>query len=347
MTRSSTEGGRGRYGPMTEREDGGGCACGRIDVHAHFLPEVYARALADAGLRTLDGGFPVPKWSAAAAIEMMDRQQIATAIVSLSSPSAHFLPPAERPALAAQVNDAGAELVRGRPGRFGYFATLPLPDVPASLAELRRAFDELGADGVILQTNTDGTYLGAAAFAPILAELNRRKATLFLHPTSPACFEALALGRPAPLLEFPLDTTRTIVDLLYTRSLQANPDIKVIVPHGGAALPALIARIAAFASVPFIEPRPASEAEVFETLARLYYDVALSAHPVPFAALRAIAPITQILFGSDWPFTPEPGVARNIHQLTQNALGEDEARAIARENAERVFPRLAQRLGAI
>ena len=237
--------------------------------------------------------------------------------------------------------------MRDHPGRFGYFATLPMPDIAASLAELRRAFDDLGCDGVILQTNTDGAYLGSPAFAPIFAELNRRKATLFLHPTSPACFEAVSLGRPAPLLEFPLDTTRTIVDLLYSRTLQTHPDIKVIVPHGGAALPALIARIAAFANVPFIEPRPASEAEVFETLERLYYDVALSAHPVPFAALRAIAPITQILFGSDWPFTPEAGVARNIRQLAEgDKLSEAEARAVARDNAERVFPRLAQRQGA-
>jgi predicted TIM-barrel fold metal-dependent hydrolase len=331
---------------MTEGEDGEGCACGRIDVHAHFLPEVYARALSNAGLKALDGGFPIPQWSAAAAIEMMDRQEIATAMVSLSSPSAHFLPMAERPKLVEAVNDAGAELMRSDPGRFGYFATLPMPDVAASLAELRRAFDDLGADGVILQTNTDGAYLGAPAFAPIFAELNRRKATLFLHPTSPACFEALGLGRPAPLLEFPLDTTRTIVDLLYNRTLQTNPDIRVIVPHGGAALPALIARIAAFANIPFIDPRPASEAEVFETLERLYYDVALSAHPVPFAALRRIAPISQILFGSDWPFTPEPGVARNIRQLEANDLDEDEARAIARDNAERLFPRLALKQGA-
>ena len=182
---------------------------------------------------------------------MMDRQGIATAMVSLSSPSAHFLPIAGRPALVRAVNDAGAELMRRHPGRFGYFATFPMPDIPASLAEMRRAFDDLGADGVILQTNTDGSYLGSPAFAPIFAELNRRKATLFLHPTSPACFEALSLGRPAPLLEFPLYTTRTIVDLLYTRTLQTHPDVKVIVPHGGAALPALIARIAAFAAVPF------------------------------------------------------------------------------------------------
>ncbi len=319
----------------------GGCACGRIDVHSHFLPPVYADALAKAGLKTLDGGFPVPAWSVEAALEMMDRQQIQTAMVSLSSPSTHFLAPALRPGLVREINAAGAGLMAAHPGRFGFFATLPMPDVEASLAEMRHAFDRLGVDGVILETNVDGAYLGAPDFAPIFAELNRRKATLFLHPTSPACFDALALGRPAPLLEFPLDTTRTLVDLLYSRTLQTNPDIKVIVPHGGAALPALVARIAAFANLPIIDPRPASEAEVFETLARLYYDVALSAHPVPLAGLLRLAPITQVLFGSDWPFTPEMGVARNIHQLGESGLSDADLRAIARENAERVFPRLA------
>lgn len=320
---------------------GAGCGCGRIDVHAHFLPEPYAEALSKAGLKTLDGGFPVPAWSAPAALEMMDRQQIETAMISLSSPSTHFLAPKLRPGLVRQVNEAGAALVAAHPGRFGFFATLPMPDVTASLSEIRHAFDVLGVDGVILETNIDGVYLGSPAFAPIFAELNRRKATLFLHPTSPACFDAVALGRPAPLLEFPLDTTRTLVDLLYSRTLQAHPDIKVIVPHGGAALPALAARIAAFANLPLIEPRPASEAEVFETLARLYYDIALSAHPLPLAGLLHLAPISQVLFGSDWPFTPEMGVARNIGQLSQSGLSDADLRAIARENAERVFPRLA------
>lgn len=316
------------------------CGCGRIDVHAHFLPAFYCEALAKAGLATVDGGMPIPAWSAAAALEMMDRQEIATAMVSLSSPSTHFLPQAERAALCRQVNEAGAALVREHPGRFGYFASLPMPDVEAALAEIAYVFDRLGVDGVILETNSDGEYLGSPRFAPIFAELNRRGAAVFLHPTSPACFQQVGLGRPAPLLEFPLDTTRTVVDLIYSRRLQENPDLKVIVPHGGAALPALVARIAAFANLPFINPRPLGEAEVFETLEKLYYDVALSGHPSALDGLRRIAPLSQILFGSDWPFTPEMGVARNIHQLA-GALSESDARAIARENALRVFPRLA------
>jgi predicted TIM-barrel fold metal-dependent hydrolase len=273
---------------------------------------------------------------------MMGRQNIAVAMISLSSPSTHFLPAEEKLQLVREVNDAGSVLVRGNPGKFGFFASLPLPDVDAAMKEIGYAFDTLGVDGVILETNIAGEYLGSPRFAPIFAELNRRKSVVFLHPTSPACFEAVALGRPAPLLEFPLDTTRTIVDLLYSRTLQTNADLKVIVPHGGAALPALVARIAAFANLPFIEPRPSSEQEVFETLARLYYDIALSAHPLPLAALRRLAPISQILFGSDWPFSPEFGVARNIAQLGASAeLTKSDAHAIARENAERLFPQFA------
>lgn len=316
------------------------CPCGRIDVHQHFLPPVYAEALSRAGLRTVDGGMPIPAWSEAAALEMMDRQGIETAMVSLSSPSAHFLPLAERPGLVREINEAGAALVRAHPVRFGFFATLPLPDIDAALAEVAYAFDKLGVDGVILETNVDGYYLGTELFAPIFAELNRRKATVFLHPTSPACFDAVALGRPAPLLEFPLDTTRTVTDLIYNRTLQTCPDLKVIVPHAGGALPSLAARIAAFANLPFISPRPVSEQEAFEALQRLYYDVALSGHPVSLAVLRALAPLDHILFGSDWPFTPEMGVARNIAQLGAG-LTPDDLRAVARENAERLFPRLA------
>jgi predicted TIM-barrel fold metal-dependent hydrolase len=228
------------------------------------------------------------------------------------------------------------------PAGFGSFPTLPMPDVPATPAEIAFAFDRLGADGVVMETNVDGLYLGNPAFAAIFDELDRREAVVFLHPTSPACFEQVGLGRPAPMIEFPIDTTRTVVDLLYSRTLQRCPKMKVIVPHGGAALPALVARIAAFANLPLVNPRPSSEAEVFETLERLFYDVALSAHPITLAGLRRIAPITQILFGSDWPFSPEFVVGRNIGMLQADAsLTESDRRAIAAENAARLFPRIA------
>jgi predicted TIM-barrel fold metal-dependent hydrolase len=317
------------------------CGCGRIDVHAHFIPQCYAEALDRAGMRFVDGGFPVPAWSEEAALETMDRLDIETSLISLTSPSTHFLPVAERPALCRKVNMSGADLAQRRPDRFGYLAALPLNDVPASLDELSFCFDELGVDGVILETNVDGVYLGAPELESLFAELNRRGAVVLIHPTSPACFDAVALGRPAPMIEFPIDTARTLTDLIYARRLQTNPEIKVIVPHGGGAMPALAARIAAFANLPFLRPRPESEAEVFEVLARLYYDLALAAHPTTLAGLRALAPLSQMVFGSDWPFTPEFGVARNLGLLTGNSDWSAEAlAAIWRENAERLFPRL-------
>lgn len=294
-------------------------------------------------MKTLDGGFPVPDWSADAALEMMDRQGIATAMISLSSPATHFLDDKAKLPLVREINEAGAALRHAHPARFGYFATLPLPDVMAALAEIEYVFEKLGVDGVVLETNVNGVYLGDPCFAPLFDELNRRRATVFLHPASPACYAQVALGRPAPMIEFPIDTTRTIVDLLYSRTFQRCPDMKVIVPHAGAALPALVARIAMFANVPFLNPRPASEAEVFEALARLYYDLALGAHPITFAGLRQIAPISQILFGSDWPFSPEFAVERNIAQFMALDLSESDRLAIARENAERVFPALMKR----
>jgi predicted TIM-barrel fold metal-dependent hydrolase len=214
-------------------------------------------------------------------------------------------------------------------------------DVDAALAEIGFSFDTLGVDGVVLESQVDGVYLGASALAPVFAELNRRNAVVFIHPTSPACFEAVALGRPAPMLEFPFDTTRTIVDLLYARRLQENADLKVIVPHCAAALPSVVSRIAAFANLPFINPRPASEQEVFATLARLYYDVAVSAHPIALDGLLRIAPISQILFGSDWPFAPEPAVIRNLALLAANtALDSSDRKRIDRTNAQPLFPRL-------
>lgn len=320
------------------------CACGRIDVHAHFMPECYVEALTQRGLGKSDGGFPFPPWSVEAALATMDRLEIATAIISVSSPSVNFLPPAERPALCRTVNIAGHQLSLSHPGRFGYFASLPLPDVDASLKEIAFVFDELGVDGIVLETNINGEYLGSPRFAPIFAELNRRAAVLFVHPTSPVCPDALMAGRPAPLLEFPFDTTRTFVDLLYRRVIQSNPAIRFIVPHAGGALSALAARIASFANVPFIEPRPVSEAEVFETLRRLYYDLALSTHPSAVSALRNIAPLDHILFGSDWPFANEANVAHALTQLQQeNGLDEGQIEALTRGNAEALFPRLSAR----
>jgi len=221
------------------------CTCGLIDVHAHCLPPAYRRALSDAGFTSLDGGYPIPSWSAEKALEVMNANGIDMMMLSVSSPSVGFLPDqAVRVKLAHRINEDVAQTIKAHPGRFGGFATLPLPHVEASLRAIEHAFDELKLDGVVIETNTDGKYLGNPALSPIFDTLNARHATIFLHPTTPGCFEAVGLGRPAPLFEFPCDTARTVIDLVFSNTLQRCPNLKFILPHAGGVLPSIAHRIA-------------------------------------------------------------------------------------------------------
>ncbi len=215
----------------------------RVDMHAHFLPQVYRRALADAGIDRPDGIRAVPKWSEEHALATMDRLDVELAILSISSPGVHFGDDAAAALLARQVNEEAASLRQRHPGRFGSFASLPLPDLDASLAETAHALDTLGAEGVALETNHHGTYLGDPVLEPLWSELSARNAVVFVHPTTAHCGEHLALGYPRPMLEFMFETTRSITDLVLSGVLERHPGLQLLVPHAGAALPVLAARV--------------------------------------------------------------------------------------------------------
>jgi 6-methylsalicylate decarboxylase len=311
-----------------------------IDVHAHYLPTVYYDALRDAGVTKLDGGIPIPRWTIEESLGMMDRCHTATQILSLSSPSVQFVRGPAVARLARAVNEAGAAYVKAHPGRFGLFATLPLEDVAASLAEIAVAFDNLGADGIVLMTNAHGIYLGSEALEPVFDELNRRRAVVFLHPTSPACFEALSLGRPAPMIEFPFDTTRAAVNLVFSGTTRRCPEIKFILPHAGGTLPFLVQRIIRASSTVSAGMNPT---EALAEMQRFYCDTAGAANGHAIPALRRLIPVTQILFGGDFPFTPEPTVGDYVAFLRSTDLFTDGERvAVARGNALKLFPRLAR-----
>lgn len=319
------------------------CACGLIDAHSHFLPPVYAQALADAGLIVLDGGFPVPAWSEQRALDHMNWHGIETSMLSVSSPTVSFLSDKlARGRLARAVNEFAGDLVRRQPRRFGAFATLPLPDIDAAIEEIGYALDVLKLDGVVMETNVHGIYLGDPRLEPVFSALNKRKATVFLHPTSPPCLKAVGLGRPAPILEFPMDTARTVTDLIFAGTLTRHPDLKLIVPHAGGALTALVDRIAGFSTLPFLKQRPeGGAAEVRQLLANLHYDLAASANEAAIERLRRIVPMTRVLFGSDFPFTPAAGIEANVQGFRGlRTLSRAEHEDLARNNALALFPRL-------
>lgn len=304
---------------------------GPIDVHAHYVPEAYRDVLVATGHAHPDGMPEIPAWSADEHLAVLDRLGIASAMLSISSPGV-ALAGVDAAALAREVNDEGHAVVTAHPGRFGLFATLPLPDVDAAIAEIDRCADVLGVDGFALLTNAGGTYLGDAALAPMWDALARRRATVFLHPTSPPCAEVTAHGRPRPMLEFLFDTTRAVVDLVLSGTLTDHPEVAVIVPHAGAVLPLVADRVAVFSLLLGTDP----SIDVLAELRRLHYDLAGFPLPRGLDALRTVADPERLHYGSDYPFTPEFAVAG-----AQSRLADEGALAATRANTLRLFPRFA------
>jgi len=312
---------------------------GAIDVHTHFLPDCYHDALARAGTDQPDNIPGLPRWSASTTLEAMDRIGIAASILSVSSPGVILPSRSATIALAREVNDECASVVRDAPGRFGFLASLPQSQIEPSLAELDRALGELGADGVVLMSNAEGHYISGPAFAPVLEELSRREAVVLLHPASPPNYQAVAFGRPTPILEFPFETTRTVADLILSGATLRFPGIRWIVPHAGAALPVLASRIAWVIEVLGTD---VAAIDVNDALASFHYDLAGAPLPILLPALLALVGPGRVLYGSDMPFTPGHDAARLAVQLDESALLAGEAHAaVLRDNALTLFPRFS------
>ena len=134
---------------------------------------------------------------------------------------------------ARRVNEYAADLVRSHPGRFGLFAIIPLPDTEASLREIEYAYSDLKADGIGLATSYDDKWLGHPEYQPVLEELNRRKAVVFVHPTTPLCCRTLLPDVSPILIEIPQDTARAVTNLLFTGTFARFKDIRFIFTHAG------------------------------------------------------------------------------------------------------------------
>ncbi len=314
-----------------------------VDVHAHFLTDHYVQAAKDAGHFHPDGGPGWPAWSAARHLELMDQWGIAAAILSISSPGVCFGGPAATSALARHVNDAGAEVRRARPDRFGHFASLPLPDIDAALKELEYAVDQLGSDGVTTETNIDGIYLGDPRYEPLLAELDRGRTPVFVHPTSPPNYCAVSLGRPRTMLEFIFDTTRPVSDLVFHGRLQRYPGIPWVFTHGGGDLPLLTQRMELFRSVVPIDGTTATApaVPVPEQIGRLWFDMAGTPFPYQIPALTTAFGSERLLYGSDYCWTPAAGTSAQVGSVDAAPQPDgDTWRALTTRNAQRLFPRL-------
>ena len=289
-----------------------------IDVHAHFVTDSYLAAARRAGHHQPDGMPGWPSWDAASHLELMDRHRIDRSLLSISSPGVHFGDDAAARALAREVNEFAADVVREHRGRFGFFAALPLPDVEGTLAEIKHAFDDLGADGVTMLTNVRGRYLSDPAFEPVLSALNERAAVLLIHPTSPACCPVLTCEQPPPVLEFVFDTTRTVTDLLLSGSLHRHPNLRIVVPHGGAALPLLAERVQTYRDrLPTASGCAGPDVPIQEQLRELWYDMAGTPFPLQVPTLTQLLGSDRVVYGSDYCWAPAAGVDAQIQAIDQ------------------------------
>jgi 6-methylsalicylate decarboxylase len=329
---------------------------GRIDVHTHFLPEQYRAALVRHGQDTIAGA-QVPDWSPQLHAEFMTAWGIEMSLVSISDPGVHFGDAGEARELARLVNEEGAALIRSDPDRWGALASLPLPDMDESLAELAHALDVLELDGVTLLSSADGTYLGDPAWTDLYEELDRRSALVFVHPAVPR--ERPGLVYPPFLFEFTFDTTRAFVNLMYLGVFKNFPNIRWLFAHAGGTLPYLSFRMSLGAFNELVAGNVPDGPPSY--YARAFYDTALSYAPSAIASLREVAALDQIAFGSDWPFArqlfevsgadvPDWGAALVPRDgdpaPALAALSQGERAQVDRRTAETLIPRIAGLVGS-
>jgi 6-methylsalicylate decarboxylase len=314
---------------------------GLVDVHAHFVTDEYIAAAKAAGHVHPDGMPGWPAWDPETHLELMDRCGIDTSLLSVSSPGIHFGDDRAARALARSVNEFGAAVAAGHPGRFGHFASLPFPDVEGSLTELAYALDRLGSDGVAVETNGGGVYLGDERHDPIYAELNERRAVVFVHPTAPPGAEAVSLGRPVGVLEYIFDSARAVSDLVFSGALTRYPDIRWIFTHGGGALPLLADRMERSR---FLFPNDPDSPSVQDQIRRLWFDIAGSPFPNQVPALVKAFGADQVLFGSDYCWAPADFVLRHVATMEAAEQPPGETwRTLTTRNASRLLPQAGSR----
>ena len=308
-----------------------------IDIHHHFLPPSFVDALAQSG-HPAAAKAEVLAWSPEKSLSMMDESGIETAIVSLSLPGASFTGAADPAALARQGNEYAARMIADYPDRFGAFASLPLLDAQAAIDEVEYALDTLKLDGVTLLSNVRGRYLGDSDFDALLAELNRRKATVFLHPNQ----------APSPgfndFVEFPHEVTRALASLTESGGIERHNRIRYILAYGGGTLPFIASRVTVvgmdvFGS--FLKTMIRYLLRV-RTMQRMSYDLTASTDPFAWRALYGHSKPTRILMGSNYPWTSPAAFTRQQAELRSfEDLDLPQIESIERGNSLKLFPRFA------
>jgi predicted TIM-barrel fold metal-dependent hydrolase len=306
----------------------------RIDVHHHLSPPTY---IAASNVNNF-GDLLMKNWTPEKSLDDMDKAGVAVSILSVTTPALNFLSGEPARKLARESNDYATKLAADHRGRFGSFAMIPLTDIEGSLQEIAYALDTLKADGIGLMTSYGDKWLGDSLFLPVMEELNRRKALVYTHPTTANCCVNLVRTQQPVMIEFGTDTTRTIADIVFSGNAQKFRDIRWIFSHAGGTMPFLIER---FVRNPLLDPKAKATVPdgTLAELRRFYYDTAQTSNKGSMSALAAIIPVSQIVFGTDFPY--RTGIDHVKGLRDSGVFADAQLMDIERGNALKLLPRLA------
>ncbi len=311
----------------------------RIDVHAHLFPRDYLKILARLGAST-GPGFVAELHGGSSDAELkerlatMDRAHVDKEILSVS-----YSVPAttdEHAAMAAArcVNDAYAEVIRRHPSRFAAFATVPLPFVDLAITELGRALDDLGMLGVATTTEILGKPLADPAFEPFFAELERREAVLFVHPSG-SSVHSPTLADFTWSIGAPFEDMLCLLQLVKADIPRRFPRVKIISAHLGGCAPFLMERLSHHDVLPeaWGPMRPAlTEAE-----ARWFYYDTVNGHPAALRCACETFGTGRLLMGTDIPFNRGEAHQKMVEYVGKAGLDAEAVAHIYGGNAMRLF----------
>jgi aminocarboxymuconate-semialdehyde decarboxylase len=321
-----------------------------IDFHNHFYPPVYLDALRSGSSAvevTIDEDgnprifYPGDYNIAVPGHRDIDyREQVLkdhgvdAQVITLTTPGTHVETPATAVKFAELVNDAFAEVIRTKNGRFTALATLPLNDPAASVNELQRACRVLGLRGAMLFSNVNGVGLDDQRFWPIYEAANDLGAVLYIHPTHPVGVEAMTDYWLMPLVGFLCDTTLAAAKIVYSGVVERFPKIQWALCHMGGAIPYLAERLdrgfEAFSECRANIPRPPTE-----YLKQFYYDT-VNFNPKAIELAIAFAGADHIMAGSDYPHQIG-SIPKMISSIQALDISEADRAAIFGGNAARLL----------
>src|ERR1700688_4279709 len=318
----------------------------KIDIHGHFVDPHYLDELKRVMRldieQTQDGktlmrhnGYTLA-WTRPDMFDMdhrlrdMDRKGIDRRVLTVSTPSVYPWAGEAQIRMARHVNDMLAKDCRAHPDRFIGFASLPLHDVAASLAEIDRATGELGMKGVAIGSNIGGPPLNDARFEPLWAKIDAMRLPVFEHPMFPKDTSEMGEFELRLGVALIFDTPLVAARLIYAGIFERYPNFPYILAHTGGALIVLMERLDnGYRLFPdcrkYISKLPSEYAK------RLYFDTCAFGGEALMLAHRAVG-ASQLMLGTDAPF-----IGSDAAHVTRLPISDADKAAILGGNAAKIF----------